>query len=949
MNKKFFLPLLLAAAVCLPSHGQSTGENEGRFRQDYLPVSPTTAALMRCVQCPVNYSTGRIDLSIPLYEIRTRDFTLPLTLRYAGGGVKVDDTDDVAGLGWTLDFGPTMGRSIQGMPDERGYLNYNSLFGSNNSTYLEALCNGGYDEMPDVFYYSTLDEQGCFVYKRPESGSPASIALIPLTSVQIEAGGFQSNGFTVKDGNGNVYQFSESEYSDSDKLTGWKLKTLTSPKGDRMDFSYTQCMLQTSSYYDYYATEDRQDGYWDLGRNGYWKACNGSMSFFRTNGYEQMGDSLWGNFTDDNPDLTNLSYEYVRNHTVQAKYPSQIAYEGGRVTFDYDVHLLSAIHVYEGNIEVQRITFSYEKRRFGPRSFLTGITFTELAGNKSRSYAMSYQKVLSDYAGRSNAVDLYGYYNGHDENTDRVERRIVEFTKPYDGTFGTYYGYIGGADRTPDAHCASNFSISSLRYPNGETESYLYELNTYKGYDYDGNETELYAGGIRIKEIGYKDIGNNRKSVRRFVYDEENVHVPEVQYEETVMKYYIEHNQTQPFRYRLYPSLPVADAGSVVGLPILYSRVTELTDDANGNPVASRTYTYESNDIFPYINNGMVHDNVRSFRKGLTADITDTEPGSGDTLRILSYTHGSLYGGNSFNVPGRSARQLNILVPSDGSVDTEPYKNFVTAGYYLRVDNEHPVVTRETLTDAYGGRPTTRTTERTFGGTENDVRTALPLTETVREADGTRRRTCYTYPYHSTEAAAQAMTAANDLKRPLSVRKETLSADGDSVQDWRTDFTYKTLSGVGSAVLSAAASGGHEGSALTDESYTAHDAQGNICEIRRRDGSLTTVLYGYHYRHPVAVIEGAAYSDVIAALGISYTALQDLTGTTLRNRLLGLRTAFPAPCRVTVYDYAPTRGPVYRNDPNGNVTTWSYDGFGRMTEARDAEGAVMQYNEYGEY
>ena len=109
------------------------------------------------------------------------------------------------------------------------------------------------------------------------------------------------------------------------------------------------------------------------------------------------------------------------------------------------------------------------------------------------------------------------------------------------------------------------------------------------------------------------------------------------------------------------------------------------------------------------------------------------------------------------------------------------------------------------------------------------------------------------------------------------------------------------------------------------------------------------MLYGYHYRHPVAVIEGAAYSDVIAALGISYTALQDLTGTTLRNRLLGLRTAFPAPCRVTVYDYAPTRGPVYRNDPNGNVTTWSYDGFGRMTEARDAEGAVMQYNEYGEY
>lgn len=95
-------------------------------------------------------------------------------------------------------------------------------------------------------------------------------------------------------------------------------------------------------------------------------------------------------------------------------------------------------------------------------------------------------------------------------------------------------------------------------------------------------------------------------------------------------------------------------------------------------------------------------------------------------------------------------------------------------------------------------------------------------------------------------------------------------------------------------------------------------------------------------------MEGAAYSEVIAKLGTAYDSLQGLSGSTLRNRLLNLRASFPAPCRVTVYDYAPTRGLIYRNAPDGQVTTWAYDGFGRLTETRDGDNAVMEYNEYGD-
>ena len=941
MNKKFFLPLLLAAAVCLPSHGQSTGENEGRFRQDYLPVSPTTAALMRRVQCPVNYSTGRIDLSIPLYEIRTRDFTLPLTLKYAGGGVKVDDTDDLAGLGWTLDFGPTMGRSIQGMPDEKSYLNSNSRYGDQDKVYLKQLAEGIVDEMPDLFYYSTLDEQGSFLF-RPADRTPVQI---PLTAARIQPPDSYLNSFTVTDGRGNTYLFDEQETTWSeggDQLTGWKLKTLTSPRGERMDFEYTPFSIDHIYYYDYYAVEDRYEQPGELGKSGYWMGVEGNLTFFRTNGYELQGDSLWGNFLRVYPDS---HYGYRLNHPVSAKLPTRISYPGGQVTFKYALGVLTEVHVYEGSTETLSASLTYHKVRSDSRSLLKRVTFTDRVTGKNRSYDLSYYDETGSYGFQTNAVDRYGYYNGHEENTDRVERRVVEFQMVPNGSHTHYYARIGGADRSPNAFRASRHALSELRYPDGSLEKYSYGLNRYTFYK------ETYAGGLRVERIECYDTKGELKNVRRFVYDGKNTKVPSVQFEDETMKHYMYTNHTDEFRYRLYPSTPVADAGTAAGTHILYRRVTEYVDDSDNRTLSSRTYTYKEGYSFPYIVGGIVYDNGRSYKKGLLESVADRHPETGDTLRLEAFDSRSLYLSGLPKVSGRTVRTANIVVPAAGVPGTEVDRMQEFNVYYhsLPTDESRPVVTRETLTDAYGGRPTTRTTERTFGGTENDVRTALPLTETVREADGTRRRTCYTYPYHSTEAAAQAMTAANDLKRPLSVRKETLSADGDSVQDWRTDFTYKTLSGVGSAVLSAAASGGHEGSALTDESYTAHDAQGNICEIRRRDGSLTTVLYGYHYRHPVAVIEGAAYSDVIAALGISYTALQDLTGTTLRNRLLGLRTAFPAPCRVTVYDYAPTRGPVYRNDPNGNVTTWSYDGFGRMTEARDAEGAVMQYNEYGEY
>ena len=564
---------------------------------------------------------------------------------------------------------------------------------------------------------------------------------------------------------------------------------------------------------------------------------------------------------------------------------------------------------------------------------------------KTRAYTLRYLHETEEYSPATKAVDRHGYYNGHEENTDLVERHIVEFNMAATGTHSTYYGYIGGADRSPSADYACYYSLQSIGYPDGASETSSYGLNLYT----DDFGQEQYAGGLRVERVELRDAELNVKSICEFQYEEDDVVVPEIQYTEETMKVYKSHTHADYFRYRLYPSSPVADAGSVSGTPILYRLVTEHVKDGNRKGIAVRRYEYQTGYSYPYISDGMVHDNVRSIDKGRLGTVTDLHPETDATLRSTAYSHKTLKYGKAGQEECRSVRQMNILAPQDESINMNSDRSYYTHNYSIRTDNEHPVVWQETVTDYYEGEPQTRTLTRTFGSTETDVCTGLPQAETNNYANGDSQERRYVYVHNvgSSSVAADAlktMFAANDLRKLTWTNKQTNY--GEIVQDGGAEFVYKVLPSNGMVVLGKRNSYARDENSRLEEEYTVHDAQGNICEIQRRDGSVTTVLYGYHYTHPVCIVEGATYNEVIAKLGTTYATLQSQSGSTLRNRLLGLRSALPAPCQVTVYDYAPTRGPIYRNAPDGEVATWTYDGFGRLTETKDGENAVTEYNEY---
>ena len=89
-------------------------------QQDSLPqvFSPNAAELGKYGKIPVSYFNGLPNISIPLTELKAKNYTLPIYLSYHASGNKPDQHPGWVGLGWTLHAGGCINRIVNGMKDE---------------------------------------------------------------------------------------------------------------------------------------------------------------------------------------------------------------------------------------------------------------------------------------------------------------------------------------------------------------------------------------------------------------------------------------------------------------------------------------------------------------------------------------------------------------------------------------------------------------------------------------------------------------------------------------------------------------------------------------------------------------------------------------------------------------------------------------------------------------
>ena len=116
--KKIIVTLWACAIFAIGAIAQTVDLQFAPTELKQVGPSPQAAAMTRYADAPVSYSLGLAQVSIPLYEIKSRSLTLPLSLSYNSSGVRVDEVSGPAGLNWNLEAGGVITRTVIGLPDE---------------------------------------------------------------------------------------------------------------------------------------------------------------------------------------------------------------------------------------------------------------------------------------------------------------------------------------------------------------------------------------------------------------------------------------------------------------------------------------------------------------------------------------------------------------------------------------------------------------------------------------------------------------------------------------------------------------------------------------------------------------------------------------------------------------------------------------------------------------
>jgi len=186
-----------------------------------IPPSPNAAALGKFEEIPVDKSTGIPNITIPILDLNEGGIDFSISLSYHAGGIRVQDEASWVGLGWSLNAGGVITRTMRGLPDDHnnGYLKTSEKVpwsyiidteletpGLAERTYevVDEIAKGYIDYEPDIFYYNIGGKSGSFLFDNHRN-----CVCVPYNGMRIEPSYEAGHvaGFTILDPDGLIYIF----------------------------------------------------------------------------------------------------------------------------------------------------------------------------------------------------------------------------------------------------------------------------------------------------------------------------------------------------------------------------------------------------------------------------------------------------------------------------------------------------------------------------------------------------------------------------------------------------------------------------------------------------------------------------------------------------------------------------------------------------------------------
>ncbi len=473
------------------------------------PPSPNTMAFQKYGDIPVSPYTGVPDISIPIYTIKFRDITVPISISYHASGIKVTEEASQVGLGWALNAAGTVSRNIIGSDDLFGTTYFNTaimdfsngqgpqnlvtrscslpMFSKTTSPttyffdatpYLTA--TPANDFQPDQFYFNYPGHSGKFLLKRDKS---AVLLKQENISITYDDAGNQSN-WHIKSADGYVYDFTIFETYTENTLTHkstWYLTKITSPLGNSVTFNYTAASNYVQPIGAY--TETRDD--WDntIGANPPAAPTSLGRQFGGVPGKQYNSQILSSiSFTTGHVDF---KYSYTRTDLAgDPKLDSVSIYTQGAsaplktiaLTYDYftctnDVSFSTGISPL-----INDATKRLKLTQLTEKGYFNGQTI------QNPPYIFTYNEMANLPSKESFARDHWGYYNGITGKATLIPTTTpINSTNPYIANLG-----INGPERDPNPSFEQAFTLIKIQYPTGGYTEFQYESN-----DFDDGLSEI--------------------------------------------------------------------------------------------------------------------------------------------------------------------------------------------------------------------------------------------------------------------------------------------------------------------------------------------------------------------------------------------------------------------------------------------------------------------------
>lgn len=112
----------------------------GKAYTNMIPPAPGAANLGKYVETPVDLSSGQPSISIPVHTLKGKEISVPISLSYRSGGIKVEEIASWVGLGWSLNAGGVITRTVYGHPD--GHPNIRCHFDAGEYEKMQKFING---------------------------------------------------------------------------------------------------------------------------------------------------------------------------------------------------------------------------------------------------------------------------------------------------------------------------------------------------------------------------------------------------------------------------------------------------------------------------------------------------------------------------------------------------------------------------------------------------------------------------------------------------------------------------------------------------------------------------------------------------------------------------------------------------------------------------------------